>query len=184
MPLTNHWSGLAELRVREELEMKLGIKCFSSANRSPLNASVRRLVLHLVTFNLEGIVGPGGFISETREGVVSFAVPLAETALNQLGDKVNALEWYDLSGSEQNPRELLTFGDHEEAAKVIGQISDYLKADTSGYIDLWAYSSFFDLVREHDVERWCSTNVKLAIKTAREAYAEAIESLSRDWECA
>ena len=40
-PLTKHWSGLAELRVREGLEMKLGIKCFSITVGDPLAAQRR-----------------------------------------------------------------------------------------------------------------------------------------------
>jgi hypothetical protein len=99
--------------------------------------------------------------------VLALAADIAALALDQMGDAVGLSDWYDLDGNEADPRKLLLTPNADELVNAIEQISDHMKGDKSGYIDLWKYSDVFALIEEQSVEDWSSKRLKNTILECR-----------------
>jgi hypothetical protein len=138
-------------------------------------------MLYAVTYELEGIQGPGGYVSRSRSEVLGFAKGIAEVVLDQLGDAVSIEEWYDLNGEEANPRILLQSDDPDQVTDVISQISDAMKAERSGYLDLKEYTNLFELADAEGVESWCSSTLRARLHELRKGYWAVVDELSAEW---
>lgn len=139
-------------------------------------------MLYAVTYEISGIVGPAGFIDTDRDEVVRFAKSIAEVSLDCLGDRVTVHEWYDLEGEEvRDLRSLLKSGDEKEVLDIIGQISDHMKGQKEGNIDIWEYKDIFELVDEHNVMSWCSKSLNKEIARIRKEYFSLIREISDEW---
>jgi hypothetical protein len=110
-----------------------------------------------------------------------FAKSMAETALDQMDDAVSVVEWYDLDGNETDPRKLLQSNDLDEVANIISQISDAMKSQRAGYLDLWEYGDVFRLIEEHEVTTWCSEALKDQIAQVQKVYFALVRNLSDEW---
>lgn len=138
-------------------------------------------MLHSVTYRLDGIYGPGGYVSADRADAIEYAVSLANVALDQLGDYVSVTEWFDCSGNEVNPRDLLGTTDLDEVANMVGQISDTLKGQDMGHLDLLTYDDLFELLAAHHVTEWCSPGLREKISAARTACHDVVVALAEEW---
>jgi len=138
-------------------------------------------MLYAVTYEIEAVWGPGGFVATTREDVVGVAKSIAEIALDQLDDAVNAIDWFDLEGNDADARVLLQSEHIEELVNVISQISEEIMIDESGYICLWEYSDLFELVDGHNVKSWCTESLKMEITRVRKEYFSLVDKISDEW---
>lgn len=138
-------------------------------------------MLYVVTYEIEGICGPGGSVNTSRDEIIRFAKSMAEIALDQMGDDVSFGEWFDLDGNETDPQKLLQSNDLDEVTNIISQISDAMKSQRAGYLDLWEYSDVFQLIEEHEVIAWCSAALKDQITQVRKAYFALVRDLSDEW---
>ena len=138
-------------------------------------------MLYAVTYEIVGIMGPGGALDTSHERIVDFATGVAEVALDHLGDSANFVEWADLSDEVLKPAALLSSDDPVELIHEINQISDELKSQREGYIGFWEYQDIFELIREHDVESWCTQPLKRRIADIRRSYHRLISDLSDEW---
>ncbi len=138
-------------------------------------------MLYAITYEIEGISGPGGAIKTSQKDIVDLAKPMAETALYQLDDAVSLGEWYNLEGEDTDPRKILYLDDIDEVINIIGQISDAMKADKVGYIDLHEYEDIFQLIEDQDVTSWCSSSLKDSIAKVRKDYFGLVHELSDEW---
>ena len=134
-----------------------------------------------LSFNIEGVYGPGGSVHASIEEVLRAAAPLAESALDQMDDLVNELEWFDVFGAEADPRDLLRCDDGDEIQNAISQISDVMKARDSGWIDIQSHDNIFDLVEEHDALAWTSDQFKQRYAELRTLHAALARDLSDEW---
>jgi hypothetical protein len=138
-------------------------------------------MLYAVTYQIEGICGPGGSVDTSRDEIMRFAKSMAEIALHQMDDAVSVVEWYDLDGNETDPRKLLQSNDLDEVANIISQISDAMKSQRAGYLDLWEYGDIFRLIEEHEVTTWCSEALKDQIAQVQKVYFALVRNLSDEW---
>ena len=138
-------------------------------------------MIYAVTYEIVGITGQEGAVDVSRERILEFAKNMAQVALDHLGDSVNFVDWYDLNGDEIETNALLTSADADELTDSISQISDELKCQREGWIDLWEYSDLFELVKEHYVEEWCSQQMKQRIADVRREYYGLVYDLSEEW---
>ena len=140
-------------------------------------------MLHVVTCEIDGIYGPCGHVFNSRQEALAFAKAIAETALDQLCDAVPLGEWYDLAGEEVDPYQALKSDDPDLVGDMIGQISDAMKADRSGYVDLADFDDIFELLVGHDVASWCSNSLKVRIAELHRAYSSLLDDLEKEWAC-
>lgn len=138
-------------------------------------------MLYAITFEINSIFSPGGSVKTTRAEIIGFAKSMAKLALDQLGDAVSFVEWFDLNGEETSPHKSLQSGDIDEIENIIGQISDTMQVHNLGYIGLWEYEDIFHLIEDQDVISWCSTSLKDRIATARKAYFGLVHELANEW---
>ena len=138
-------------------------------------------MLHSVIYKLDGIWGAGGYVSINRTDAIEFAVSMANVYLDQLHDCLGETEWFDRSGDEANPREVLGGPDLDEVENMIFQIGDTLKMQDMGYLDLGEYGDLFELLAAHNVEEWCSSGLKERISAARSAVHDVIVALAEEW---
>ena len=138
-------------------------------------------MIYAISYELSGISGPGGIVDISKDDVVTFAKSMAKTALDQLGDRVFASEWFSLDGEGTDPITVLESGNQEEILNIIVQISDEMKINNEGYIDYWEYQDIFELIKEHGVMSWCSETLKNKIIKAKKEYHSVIQSISEEW---
>lgn len=132
-------------------------------------------------FNIEGISGPGGYVADSLGEILPLAASLSETALDQMDDLVNVLEWFDLSGAEANPRQLLHSEDQGQVEDVISQISDTMKSHGFGWIDLQSHSDFFSLIAYHNALDWVTDDFKERYLTLQSEYLALVKDFSDQW---
>lgn len=138
-------------------------------------------MLYVITYEIGDVTGPGGCVSTSRQEVLELAVAMAELGLNELDDLVNVTEWLNLSGDEDEPRKLLKATDPDEVANAVQQIGDKLQLEKMGHINLFEHHHLFEVVQVHDVESWCSAELKAKIQAARGSYSSAIRALADEW---
>jgi hypothetical protein len=138
-------------------------------------------MIYSLYFCINGVTGPGGYANESLSEVISFARPIVETALDQLDDLVNEWEWFDPSGEEANPYELLHSDDTDQFQDILSQISDLMKAKGYGWIDIQTHDDLFYLANHHDVVTWAPEPFKHRLKELRKAYLSLVEDLSNEW---
>lgn len=95
---------------------------------------------YLLNYFFDGIDGP----EKLTIASAADARPFAETALHMLGDSVGELGWFDLSGEESAPLDLLSSLEDDEVRNAISQIDDFLKSKGLGYMELKGLSSDAD----------------------------------------
>ncbi len=139
-------------------------------------------MLYVVTYNIEGIYGPGGYVDTSRDEVIRFAKSLAELALDQMDDAVSIHEWFDVNGNEEQPRHLLRSNKVEEVKHIIEQISDTMKSEDLGYVDFWEYGDIFKLIEDQQFTSWCSESLKDQITQVKKAYFALVNHLADEWE--
>jgi len=138
-------------------------------------------MIYAVTYNIRDIVGPAGYVSENKDEVLAHAVEIAAIALDQMDDAVPLSDWYDLKGDNADPRNTLHATGVDEHRYAIQQISDHLKSENSGFIDLWEYADVFSLIEEHNVETWCSDRLKKAIVECRRNISSLLQTIAEEW---
>ena len=138
-------------------------------------------MLHAVTFKIEGICGPAGYVDTSRDKVIRHAKSIAEVALDQMGDGVSFHEWFDLEGNEAEPFNLLQSADLIEVENIVVQISDAMKGEGSGCIDVHEYSDLFQLIEDQNFDSWCSASLKDRITEVKRAYFSLIQAISDEW---
>src|SRR5262245_37459833 len=117
-------------------------------------------MIHSLHFLLDGVAGPGGAIDERRGELVAFAVDLARTAVGMLGDWVNDADWFDASGEQSDIHALLASEDEGELVDVVSQVSDAMKGQGMGFIDLEQHDDLFALIDCHYMVEWVSPAVR------------------------
>jgi hypothetical protein len=122
-----------------------------------------------------------GYVSENNDEVLEHAVEIAAIALDQMDDAVAPSNWHDLKGDIADPRNILHATSIDERRNAIRQISDHLKSDNSGFIDLWEYADVLSLIEEHDIESWCSDRLKKAIVECRRNVSSLIHLIAEEW---
>ncbi len=138
-------------------------------------------MLYTCYFEIDGIVGPSGYVSDSRDEIVEAAKGMGEIALDQMDDATSTYEWYDLSGNAADPRTLLDSDDSDEVLNVVAQISDTLKPRGDGFIDVAEFNDIFELLEWHRVSSWCSAELRDQIKALGTARAEVLHRLSDEW---
>jgi hypothetical protein len=138
-------------------------------------------MIYAVTYKLSDLIGPAGYVSENKDEVLAHAVEIAAIALDQMDDAVALSDWYDLKGGNADPRNLLSAASEGERRNTIQQISDHLKSENSGFIDLWEYADVFSLIEEHDVETWCSDRLRKVIFECRKNVSSLLQLIAEEW---
>jgi hypothetical protein len=138
-------------------------------------------MIYALTFEFKGFVDPGGSASSSQDEIIKYARSMAEIALDHFEDALSFDEWCDLNQDPVDPRELLKSDDPDELKNIISQISDALKADRHGYIDLWEYNDLFELIKDHEVPSWCDEPLKSEIATVRKDYFTLMHHISDEW---
>lgn len=137
-------------------------------------------MIYVVTYNLESVLGPGGFMSESRDEVMTCAVTWARQGLASLDDYVNLAEWYGDDGEPIEGSALWT-ADDTVIVSLLDQISDAMRTERHGYVDVFEYPDLFEAVKSHDVEAWASDEALQSIRDARKAYLRAISIVADEW---
>src|SRR5664279_3609538 len=117
-------------------------------------------MLYTVFYQLDGIVGPSGYVAKSQEEIVELARPMAQLALDQMDDYATSCEWYDTNGVDADPRELLESDDIDEVIEIIAQISDTMKPRKGGFIDIAEFNDIIELIEKHNVVSWCSPKLR------------------------
>jgi hypothetical protein len=139
-------------------------------------------MIYLIMSELEGICSLSGYVDEDKDAVVAHAVEMAKLALDYLDDAVTFSEWYDLSSAEADPRVLLKSRNEKERLNIISQISDNLKGDNRGCLDFYEFPDVFALIAHHEVETWCSDELRRAIDDCRRSFAGLVRLLNEEWQ--
>jgi len=147
-------------------------------------------MLHSVIFNLEGVFGPCGDVSSNRSEILDQAVTFARVAADSLGDQLSALDEELESIAENNDggvdpsrsvRDLLDSAHSEDRERAVSMISDLLKSQSMGYLDLASHDDLFTLVEDHDLMSWVSPALKARIELARKQNAQLVQEISTEW---
>ena len=138
-------------------------------------------MIYSLSFDIEGVYGPGGYAGESLPEVIGFATPLAVVALDHLGDGVSEMGWFNVAGEEANPRELLEQDEPRQVAHVVSQISDALKCRDMGHIDISTHETLLDLVEDQDVLSWCSGTLRNRIELLKIEQASLLTALVSEW---
>jgi len=138
-------------------------------------------MLYAITYEIEGICGPGGYVSATRNEALTFAREMAEVALGQLGDGVSCVDWFDFNGEADDPRGILSSNDLDEVAYAVEQINDAMQSQNIGYIGLLEYQDLFHFIEDQNVVSWCSKKLKDRIVSMRNYYSCLTRDIASEW---
>ncbi len=138
-------------------------------------------MLYVLTYEFVGILSQSGFVNESYEDAIKFAKSMAKIGLDQIDDH-NSYDWFNLSGDEIESEELLLSDDFEEIKNHISQINDSLISNKLGYIDFLEYQDIFEVIKDQNVESWCSPTIKKEISILRKKYNDLIYNLSKEWD--
>jgi uncharacterized protein YfkK (UPF0435 family) len=138
-------------------------------------------MIYAVSYEIDGLLNPGGLISTSQADVIDRCKSLVENSLSIFGDVLDG-EWLDLDEQPANPTVIFQIGSIEEKLNILSQVSDEMKSQKYGYIDYWEYSDIFDLIKDQNTLAWCSDSMKDRIKLLRKEYFDLLVDLSDEWE--
>lgn len=141
-------------------------------------------MIYSLHFSLDGVFGPGGAINERRGELVAQAVDIARAAVDVLGDWVADAEWFDASGNESDVLSIFDTEDEDELIAAVAQISDAMKAQRIGFIDLAEHDDLFALIDHHSMVEWVSKAMRDRILKVKRAYRALEGDLSDEWSAA
>ena len=138
-------------------------------------------MIYSLCYSLDGIYGPGGGIYRKRREAVACAVDLSKTALDTLADWVHDADWFDASGDLTDASSLFATEGEDELANAISQVSDAMKGQGIGFIDIVAHDNLFALIDHHHMDTWLSAQLCTRIKDVKSAYDTLESDISDEW---
>lgn len=146
-------------------------------------------MLHSLTYSLEGVYGPSGTIYNDKADLVRHAGQVAKVGADILGDILSAVDSEQddegcVDSESINVLNLLNSDDETEQEEAISRISDLLKINQMGYIDLHTHDDLFALIEYHDVIEWISPQLRTRIKKIQNLYGALAADISDQWSAA
>ena len=138
-------------------------------------------MIYCVVYENQGVSGPCGNIFLSREEAVVFAKDIAKSMFEKFGDPGAMCEWVNSGGDKIDPFNLQAATEVEEMECFIEQVSDVMKTECEGFVDIFEYEDFFQLCQNQNVEQWCSDKLKEKIRTIRKEYFGLIDQVSCEW---
>jgi hypothetical protein len=138
-------------------------------------------MIYAVGYEIEGLTGPGGYVSASQADVIDQCKVLVQNSLLIFGDSLDA-EWLDIDEKAVNPIDIFQTGSIDQKLHILSQVSDELKGQKKGYIDYQEYDDVFGFVSDQNALSWCANSTKEKIVQLRNNYMTLIQDLSEEWE--
>ena len=139
-------------------------------------------MLYSLHYYLDGISGEGGAIDTNRAAIVDHAASLAKVAVDMLGDWVTVLEWYDAKGEPTDVESLFKTNDEDELEHAVSEVSEAMKGQRLGYIDIHEHDDLFALIKHHRVAEWVQEPLRERIAATKRAYFHLMTDISDEWD--
>ncbi|WP_286235598.1 hypothetical protein [Thalassotalea sediminis] len=135
----------------------------------------------MATFQILGVCDNAGFVYKSFHEAVMGILPFAETALDHIYEYATANDWFDLDGNSIEAFELLSVKSDLELAHRYRQLDDLMKVNGVGFIQLFEYENVFELIKDQNIEQWCSEKLKCEILELKKSEGRFLYNLEQEW---